>query len=102
MACLMKMVDNLKAKIAEADGKSQQAEQQAKAAQEATVLAEEATKKAERAKAEGMLQAAQQSEGIVRVVSSASGGAFCPDRTVKPEPTSSRVVFAKTPPPWKK
>ena len=69
---LIKMVENLKAKIAEADSKSQQAEQQAKAAQEATVLAEEATKKAERAKAEGMLQAAQQLEGIVRVLSSAS------------------------------
>ena len=37
---LIKMVSNLKAKIAEADSKSQQAEQQAKAAQEATVLAE--------------------------------------------------------------
>ena len=69
---LIKMVSNLKAKIAEADSKSQQAEQQAKAAQEATLLAEEATKKAERAKAEGMLQAAQQLEGVVQVVSSAS------------------------------
>uniref|UniRef100_UPI0026199630 methyl-accepting chemotaxis protein n=1 Tax=Desulfovibrio sp. TaxID=885 RepID=UPI0026199630 len=55
-----------------ADSKSQQAAQQAKAAQEATVLAEEATRRAERAKAEGMLQAAQQLEGIVQVVSSAS------------------------------
>lgn len=69
---LIKMVSNLKAKIAEADSKSQQAEQQAKAAKEATVLAEEATRKAERAKAEGMLQAAQQLEGVVQVVSSAS------------------------------
>ena len=69
---LIKMVSNLKAKIAEADSKSQQAEQQAKAAQEATLLAEEATRKAERAKAEGMLQAAQQLEGVVQVVSSAS------------------------------
>lgn len=69
---LIKMVSNLKAKIAEADSKSQQAEQQAKAAHEATLLAEEATRKAERAKAEGMLQAAQQLEGVVQVVSSAS------------------------------
>jgi len=69
---LIKMVGNLKAKIAEADSKSQQAEQQAKAAQEATALAEEATRRAERAKAEGMLQAAQQLEGIVQIVSSAS------------------------------
>ena len=69
---LIKMVGNLKAKIAEADSKSQQAEQQAKAAQEATVLAEEATRRAERAKAEGMLHAAQQLEGIVQIVSSAS------------------------------
>ena len=69
---LIKMVANLKAKIAEADSKSAQAELQAKAAQDATVLAEEATKKAERAKAEGMLQAAQQLEGIVDVVSSAA------------------------------
>ena len=69
---LIKMVGNLKAKIAEADSKSQQAEQQAKAAQEATALAEEATRRAERAKAEGMLHAAQQLEGIVQIVSSAS------------------------------
>ena len=69
---LIKMVANLKAKIAEADSKSEQAELQAKAAQDATVLAEEATKRAERAKAEGMLQAAQQLEGIVDVVSSAA------------------------------
>jgi methyl-accepting chemotaxis protein len=69
---LIKMVGNLKAKITEADSKSAQAEQQAKAAHEATILAEEATKRAERAKAEGMFQAAQQLEGIVDIVSSAS------------------------------
>ena len=69
---LIKMVGNLKAKIAEADSKSEQAEQQAKAAQDATARAEEATKRAEQAKAEGMFQAAQQLEGIVDVVSSAS------------------------------
>ena len=62
---LIKMVTNLKAKIAEAESTSQQAQLQAKAAQEATLLAEEATKKVERAKAEGMLQAAQQLEGVV-------------------------------------
>ncbi len=69
---LIKMVGNLKAKIAEADSKSEQAEQQAKAAQDATARAEEATKRAEQAKAEGMFQAAQQLEGIIDVVSSAS------------------------------
>ena len=69
---LIKMVGNLKAKITEADSKSQQAEQQAKAAQEATAQAEDATRRAERAKAEGMLQAARELEGIVQVVSSAS------------------------------
>ena len=58
-AVLIKMVTNLKDKIAEADNKSQEAAKEAQAAREATILADEATKKAEQAKAEGMLQAAQ-------------------------------------------
>jgi methyl-accepting chemotaxis protein len=69
---LIKMVNNLKAKIAEADSKSEEAAKEAQAAREATLLADEATKKAERAKAEGMLQAAQQLESVVEIVTSAS------------------------------
>ncbi|GFK93658.1 Methyl-accepting chemotaxis protein McpQ [Fundidesulfovibrio magnetotacticus] len=69
---LVKMVDTLKAKIAEADAKSAEAARESQAAREATALAEEATRKAERAKAEGMLQAATQLEGVVEVVTSAS------------------------------
>lgn len=69
---LIKMVSNLKEKITEADTKSHQAEQQAQAALSAAALAEEATQKANAAKAEGMLQAAHQLEGIVGIVSSTS------------------------------
>jgi len=71
-AVLIKMVTNLKDKIAEADNKSQEAAKEAQAAREATILADEATKKAEQAKAEGMLQAAQQLESVVEIVTSAS------------------------------
>ena len=69
---LIKMVKNLKDKIAEADSKSEEAAKEAQAAREATALADEATKKAEHAKAEGMLQAAQQLESVVEIVTSAS------------------------------
>jgi len=69
---IVKMVDTLKTKIAEADAKTQEAARQSQAAQEATARAEEATRMAERAKAEGMLQAANQLEGVVEVVTSAS------------------------------
>ena len=69
---LIKMVETLKAKIAEAEQKSADAAKEAQAAREATQLAEEATQRAEQAKAEGMLQAAFQLEGIVEVVTSAS------------------------------
>ena len=69
---LIKMVKNLKDKIAEADLKSEEAAKEAQAAREATALADEATKKAEHAKAEGMLQAAQQLESVVEIVTSAS------------------------------
>ncbi|MHC1711968.1 MAG: methyl-accepting chemotaxis protein [Solidesulfovibrio sp.] len=71
-AMLIKMVATLKEKIAESDQKSQEAAKEAQAAREATLLADEATQKAERAKAEGMLQAAQQLESIVEIITSAS------------------------------
>jgi len=69
---MKKMVAMLKSKIDEAEAKSQEAAKEAQAAREATLLADEATKKAERAKADGMLQAAQQLESIVEIVTSAS------------------------------
>ena len=69
---MKKMVIMLKSKIEESEAKSQEAAKEAQAAREATLLADEATKKAERAKADGMLQAAQQLESIVEIVTSAS------------------------------
>jgi methyl-accepting chemotaxis protein len=69
---LIKMVGNLKSKIAEADQKSEEASRESLAAKEAAQVAEEATRKAETAKAEGMLQAAGQLEGVVEVMTSAS------------------------------
>jgi methyl-accepting chemotaxis protein len=69
---LIKMVKNLKEKIAESDAKSEEAAKEAQAAREATALADEATEKAQRAKAEGMLQAAEQLESVVEIVTSAS------------------------------
>jgi len=66
------MVTTLKAKIAEADEKSEQARRKEQEAQQATLEAEEARRQAERAKAEGMLQAAVKLEGVVEVLSSAS------------------------------
>ena len=69
---LSKMLDNLKAKIREAEEMGQQARHESERAQVATAKAEEACLQAERSKAEGMLQAAQQLEGVVEVVTSAS------------------------------
>jgi methyl-accepting chemotaxis protein len=66
------MVDNLKVKIAEAEEKSVQASEQAEKARLATLEAEEACNRAERARAEGMLQAAGQLEGVVEIATSAS------------------------------
>ena len=66
------MVATLKGKIAEADEKSQQAREESARAQKATAEADEARRQAERAKAEGMLQAAHQLEGVVEIVTSAS------------------------------
>ncbi|AGW14438.1 methyl-accepting chemotaxis protein [Megalodesulfovibrio gigas] len=68
----IKMVDNLKAKIAEADQKTQDAARQTEAACKATADADAARCQAERARAEGMLHAAQQLENVVEVVTSAS------------------------------
>jgi methyl-accepting chemotaxis protein len=66
------MVGNLKAKIAEADHKTEEAAREAEAARQATTKAEEASREAELAKAEGMLQAAGRLEGVVSIMSSAS------------------------------
>ena len=66
------MVSTLKGKIAEADQKSSEAREESARAQKATAEAEEARRQAERAKAEGMLQAARQLEGVVEIVTSAS------------------------------
>ena len=69
---MKQMVAALKGKIAEADQKSQEAREESERAQQATLEAEAARKQAERAKAEGMLQAARQLEGVVEIVTSAS------------------------------
>ncbi len=69
---LVKMVETLKGKIAEAENKSVEALKEAEGARTATTLAEEATRKAESAKAEGMLQAAQQLDSVVEILTSAS------------------------------
>ena len=69
---MKQMVATLKGKIAEADQKSSEAREESARAQKATAEAEEARRQAERAKAEGMLQAAHQLEGVVQIVSSAS------------------------------
>ena len=69
---MKQMVATLKGKIAEADQKSSEAREESARAQKATAEAEEARRQAERAKAEGMLQAAHQLEGVVEIVTSAS------------------------------
>ncbi|MFZ5813233.1 MAG: methyl-accepting chemotaxis protein [Thermodesulfobacteriota bacterium] len=71
-AVMKKMVDTLKAKIAEADAKAEMAAQKEKEALAAMKGAEEAKALAEKAKREGMLQAAARLEGVVATVSSAS------------------------------
>jgi methyl-accepting chemotaxis protein len=71
-SAIQQMVSMLKGKIAEAEQKSAEAAEQARLAQIATNEANEAKARAERAKAEGMMQAAQHLEGVVEVVTSAS------------------------------
>ncbi len=66
------MVKNLEDNIAEANRQTELAKEESDKAQEATARAEEAQKRAEQAKRDGMLHAAEQLEGIVSVVSSAS------------------------------
>ncbi len=66
------MLAALKSKIAEADQKSSEAAEQARLAAIATDEANQAKALAERAKAEGMMAAANQLEKVVEVVSSAS------------------------------
>jgi methyl-accepting chemotaxis protein len=67
-----KMVDNLKAKIGEAEEKGRQAAEETQKACAAMTEAEQARHEAEQAKQEGMLQAAEQLEDIVVAVTDAS------------------------------
>ena len=69
---MKRMVATLKSKIAEAEEKGKEAQAESAAARVAKAEAEEARHRAERAKAEGMLQAAGQIEGVVEVATSAS------------------------------
>ena len=69
---LQNMVGTMKDKIAEAVQKSTEAAEQARHAEIATQEANQAKVQAERAKAEGMLQAARQLEGVVEVISTAT------------------------------
>ena len=69
---LRTMVENLKAKIAEADENTRKAQAESERAAQATAEAEAARAAAERAKAEGMLQAAGHLEGVVVTVNTAS------------------------------
>ncbi|MDQ7836386.1 MAG: methyl-accepting chemotaxis protein [Humidesulfovibrio sp.] len=66
------MVCNLSANLEAVRQKSLEAAESARQADEARLVAEQALKQAEKAKQEGMLQAAQQLEGVVVIVSSAS------------------------------
>ncbi len=69
---LNRMVNSLVELISTADEKTAEAEKQTEAANEALEDARKAREAAERAKAEGMLDAARQLEGIVEQVTSAS------------------------------
>jgi len=68
----VKMIANLKDKIAEAQHMSAEAAKEAETARELAKEASAAKALAERAKAEGMLHAASQLDGIVEAVTSAS------------------------------
>jgi methyl-accepting chemotaxis protein len=68
----IQMVEHLKAKIEEADAALKLASQETAKAQASSQEAEEACRRAERAREEGMLEAAQQLEGVVEIVTSAS------------------------------
>ena len=66
------MVRNLSANLEAVRQKSLEAAESARQAGEAREVAEQALRRAEKAKEEGMLQAAQQLEGVVGIVTSAS------------------------------
>ncbi len=70
---LSHMLTELKRKIALSEEKTSLAEQETLKANAAVLEAEQATERAKTSKAEGMLLAAQQLEGVVEVVTSASG-----------------------------
>ncbi|WP_243438308.1 methyl-accepting chemotaxis protein [Fundidesulfovibrio soli] len=70
---LRTMVASLKEMIAHANEQSEQARLRTIEAEQATREADAARAQAEQAKAEGMLQAARRIEGVVAVVTSASG-----------------------------
>ncbi|WP_461211066.1 methyl-accepting chemotaxis protein [Desulfocurvus sp. DL9XJH121] len=67
------MVGSLKDKIAEADENTRRAHEESLRAAEATREADKAREAAELAKTQGMLQAAEKLEGVVEVLTSASG-----------------------------
>ncbi len=69
---LRSMVGALKTNISEAQQKSTQAQKATEEATQAMARAEEAARRAENAKREGMLAAANQLEGMVEIISSAS------------------------------
>jgi methyl-accepting chemotaxis protein len=69
---LQGMVATMKAKIAEAEQKSAEAAEEGRRAKIAADEANEAKTRAERARAEGMMEAADQLEKVVEVISSAS------------------------------
>lgn len=69
---MKQMVATLKGKIDESEQKGREAREESERARQAMRQADDARALAERAKAEGMLQAAGELEGVVEVVSSAS------------------------------
>jgi methyl-accepting chemotaxis protein len=69
---MAKMVGNLKAKIGEAEEKGRVAAAESEKAAFAMAEAEKARERAEKAREEGMLQAAEQLEGVVDAVTAAS------------------------------
>lgn len=66
------MVDNLEKKISEADHKTQEASEAARLAKACTLEAEQARKEAERARREGMLQAADRIDHVVKNIAQAA------------------------------
>lgn len=71
-AAMREMRDKLSDSFTQASTRQEEAELQAEAARKATAEAQQSKLMAERAKAEGMLQAAQQLEEVVEVISGAA------------------------------